>query len=84
VTTNLRSRHSIKWRTLPSPRRRLEVEDFDNALAGYEPSLPLDVEVEVLEMPKPKYTRIVRLQVTSRERAKFESSPIDIYADIEN
>jgi hypothetical protein len=73
----------MKWRTWPSVRtRKLEVEDFDNALSEYEPPVPLDMEIELSEMPKSKRIRMVTLKVESRERARFESGPIDLYADI--
>jgi hypothetical protein len=84
MTINLMSRRVVKWQKLSSHRRRLEVDDFDKALSIYESPLHIDIEVELSEMPKPKYTRMVELQVESRGKAKFESRPIDIYPDIEN
>lgn len=83
MTLNLMSRHSTKWRTWPSIRtRKLKVDDFDNALSEYESPMPLDIEIELSEMPKPKRVRMVTLKVENRERARFESGPIDLYADI--
>ena len=95
MTTNLKSRYNIKWRGTSNLRtRELEVEDFDSAfpeiellkvVAGIEqgPMPPdLDIEVEVSGMPKPKHTRMTTLKVESRGRAKFESGPLDFYANV--
>ena len=43
----------------------------------------LDIEVEVSGMPKPKHTRMTTLKVESRGRAKFESGPLDFYANVQ-
>jgi hypothetical protein len=83
MTLDLMSRHSTKWRARASVRTRtLKVDDFDNALSEYESTMPFDMEIELSEMPKAKRVRMVTLKVENRERARFESGPIDLYADI--
>jgi hypothetical protein len=83
MTINLMYRRSMKLHTWPSVRtRKLQVEDFDNAISEYKPPVPLDMEIEVSEMPKPKRIRMATLKVESRKRARFESVPVDLYVDI--
>ena len=60
-------------------------ENQQEVVAGIEqgPMPPdLDIEVEVSGMPKPKHTRMTTLKVESRGRAKFESGPLDFYANV--
>ncbi|MBN1189934.1 MAG: hypothetical protein JXA46_09285 [Dehalococcoidales bacterium] len=84
MTVDLIAKRRAKLRTSPIPPRQLEVDNFDNALNSYISPLPVEVEIELSEMPEPKRTRMVELKIESRRRAKFESSPIDLYSDIEN
>jgi len=92
MTSKLISRQSAKWRPRSNSRvRELEVEDFENVFpvfvlgqtagTGLLSDMPLDVEIEISANLPPKHSEIVTLNIENRQRAKFESEPIELYVD---
>jgi hypothetical protein len=93
MTIDLKSRPSQKLRAGPNTRKlELEIDDFINSFPEYrifkmtnninENPIPLDTEFEVSGTPNAKRIRIVTFNVENRKKAKFESVPLDFYADI--